>query len=195
MDLIRPDSRWSWFFAGTVWVLLFPGVWICLFDCLDAFLWFSWVCVLCWKHSGGVPRLWCGTIEWMKNWYRLLWLVELHGDDWIGLVYWVMIRVIVEVALFCRLVSSMWEVGQFDSICFGWGSRIQELCLRLLIDLVSSSFLLGWLPFPCSFGFFCSGILSGDRSLSFPLLSFCFVREQVCSLLSGEDCDGAENFL
>jgi len=27
---------------------------------------------------------------------------------------------------------------------------------------------------------------------SFPF--FCFVREQVCSLLSGEDCDGAENF-
>jgi len=173
----------------------FPSVWICLFDCFNGFLWFPEF--VCCAENTLVESPWFG-LKWLNEWRigaGCVWIVELHGDDWIGLVYWLMIRVIV-VKSPCFVVLSA-PGGRLDnSIRFVW-MRIADPIAPFAASHWSPLFIFSpWLvAIPVFFWFFCSGILSGICSPSFPFLSFCFVREQVCSLLSGEDCDGAENFL
>jgi len=187
MDLIRPDSRWSWFrwnwfLAGTVWVLLFPGVWICLFDCFDAFLWFPEF--VCCAENTLVESPWFG-LKWLNEW-RIgavcVWIVELHGDNWIGLVYWWMIRVIVKSPCFVVLSA---PGGRLDkSIRFVLGEdrgSNSSVCGFSLISSLHHFSLAGchsrvlfvsfvWYPFLRLFSFF-----------SFPFFFFLFVNRCVHS--------------
>jgi len=120
---------------------------------------------------------WFG-LKWLNEWRigaGCVWIVELHGDDWIGLVYWLMIRVIV-VKSPCFVVLSA-PGGRLDnSIRFVW-MRIADPIApfaashwsRLFIFSLAACHsrvllvLLFWYPFWHLFSFF-----------SFPFFFFLF---------------------